>query len=78
MKLKKFLFPLTLLAALLGVWWSSVRWTKSVIFPTPLDVITGARELILDGTLWDHIAASLMRVGSGFALAVAVALPLGL
>jgi len=78
MKLKKFLFPLTLLATLLGVWWSSVLWTKSVIFPTPLDVITGARELILDGTLWDHIAASLMRVGTGFALAVAVALPLGL
>jgi NitT/TauT family transport system permease protein len=78
MKLKKFLFPLTLLAILLGVWWSSVLWTQSVIFPTPLDVITGARELIQDGTLWDHIGASLMRVGTGFALAVAVALPLGL
>jgi NitT/TauT family transport system permease protein len=78
MKLKKFLFPTTLLAILLGVWWSSVLWTKSVIFPTPLDVITGARELIQDGTLWDHIGASLMRVGTGFALAVAVALPLGL
>src|SRR5687768_15579927 len=78
MKLKKFLFPLTLLATLLGVWWSSVWWTRSVIFPTPLDVITGARELIQDGTLWDHIAASLMRVGLGFALAVTVALPLGL
>src|SRR5688500_16069102 len=78
MKLKKFLFPLTLLATLLGVWWTSVLWAESVIFPTPLDVITGARELIRDGTLWDHIAASLMRVGIGFALAVAVALPLGL
>jgi NitT/TauT family transport system permease protein len=78
MKLKKFLLPLTLLATLIGLWWFSVQWTRSVIFPTPLDVITGARELILDGTLWDHIAASLMRVGIGFGLAVAVALPLGL
>jgi NitT/TauT family transport system permease protein len=32
----------------------------------------------VDGTLWRHIAASLMRVGTGFGLAVCVAVPLGL
>ena len=31
-----------------------------------------------DGTLSEHIAASLMRVGTGFLLAVCVAVPLGL
>jgi NitT/TauT family transport system permease protein len=31
-----------------------------------------------DGTLWQHIAASLFRVGSGFALAALIAIPLGL
>jgi NitT/TauT family transport system permease protein len=34
--------------------------------------------LLKDGTLWRHIGASLMRVGAGFALAVCVAVPLGL
>lgn len=78
MKLKKILFPLTLLALLLGVWWGVVVATKSVIFPTPLQVVTGVWELARDGTLWEHVGASLMRVGAGFALAVVVALPLGL
>src|ERR1051325_6105634 len=78
MQLKKYLFPLALLAALLVLWWGAVLWTKSVIFPTPLQVVTGVWELARDGTLWDHLGASLMRVGAGFALAVLVVLPLGL
>jgi len=32
----------------------------------------------VNGTLWRHIGASLLRVGTGFALAVCVAVPLGL
>jgi len=52
--------------------------THSVIFPTPWAVITGAWELLKDGTLARHIGASLMRVGLGFGLAVCVAVPLGL
>jgi NitT/TauT family transport system permease protein len=35
-------------------------------------------ELLVNGTLWRHIGASLLRVGTGFALAVCVAVPLGL
>jgi NitT/TauT family transport system permease protein len=35
-------------------------------------------ELVKDGSIWDHIGASLFRVGTGFALAVAFAIPLGL
>jgi NitT/TauT family transport system permease protein len=78
MTLKKFLYPLTLLVALLALWWGAVLWTESVIFPTPLQVVTATWELARDGTLWDHVGASLMRVGVGFALAVLVAMPLGL
>jgi NitT/TauT family transport system permease protein len=55
-----------------------VNETQSAIFPTPLQVVAGARELIEDGTLWEHIGASLMRVGAGFGLAVLLAVPLGL
>ena len=78
MQLKRYLFPVTLLAALIALWWGTVLWTKSVIFPTPLQVVTGIWELARDGTLWDHVGASLMRVGAGFGLAVLVSLPLGL
>jgi len=65
-------------AILVALWWAAVTATKSVIFPTPWAVITGTVELLEDGTLWRHIGASLMRVGTGFGLAVCVAVPLGL
>ncbi len=77
-KLKKIGAPVALLALLIAVWWLVVVQSGSVIFPTPWQVVTGTLELIADGTLWDHIASSLMRVGTGFFAAVAVAVPLGL
>jgi len=69
---------LGVMAALLAVWWAAVRVSGSVIFPTPWQVVTGTAELAADGTLWMHIGASLARVGAGFFLAVAIAVPLGL
>ena len=69
---------LTVITVLIATWWASVAVTHSVIFPTPWRVVTGTIELIEDGTLWGHIGASLFRVGAGFMLAVAVAVPLGL
>jgi NitT/TauT family transport system permease protein len=70
--------PLALLAAVVLLWWALVRVTDSVIFPTPWQVLTGTLELVEDGTLWEHIGASLWRVGLGYGLAVLVAVPLGL
>ena len=75
---KKVLPPLAVLAAIVAVWWGAVIWTHSPIFPTPWQVVTGTLELIEDGTLWAHIASSLMRVGAGFLLAALLAIPLGL
>jgi len=66
------------IAALLAAWWIIVVETESAIFPTPLQVVTGAWELVQDGTLFDHIGASLFRVAAGFLLAVCFAIPLGL
>ena len=66
------------IAIVIAVWWAAVIFTKSAIFPTPLQVVTGTLELARDGTLWEHIGASLMRVGAGFGLAVLLAIPLGL
>jgi NitT/TauT family transport system permease protein len=77
-RLKKLLPSLTVLAVLIGAWWLVVVETQSVIFPTPWQVVTGTGELMQNGVLWEHIGASLFRVGSGFLLAVAFAVPLGL
>ncbi len=77
-KLKNILAPLALIASLIALWWVVVVQTESVIFPTPLQVVTGTLELAADGTLWEHVIASLLRVGAGFLLACVVAVPLGL
>jgi NitT/TauT family transport system permease protein len=77
-RLKKLLPSLAVMALLIGAWWLIVVQSQSVIFPTPWQVVTGARELAQNGVLWEHIGASLFRVGSGFLLAVAFAVPLGL
>jgi NitT/TauT family transport system permease protein len=77
-RLKETLPALVVIAALIAIWWAAVAATQSVIFPTPWSVITGTFELLRDGTLWRHIGASLMRVGTGFLLAVCIAVPLGL
>ncbi|HYC55260.1 MAG TPA: ABC transporter permease [Candidatus Binatia bacterium] len=77
-RVQRYLPSVVVLAALIAAWWASVVLSGSVIFPTPWQVITGTLELIADGTLFEHIGASLMRVGSGFAMAAVLALPLGL
>jgi len=77
-RIKEALPAIALIAALIAVWWLTVSLTHSVIFPTPWEVVTGTWELLRNGTLWEHIGASLMRVGAGFGLAVCFAVPLGL
>jgi len=77
-RIKRALPSVAVIVALIAVWWAVVAATGSVIFPTPLQVVTGTIELVRDGSLWEHIGASLLRVGTGFALAVAFAVPLGL
>lgn len=69
---------IALIACLVALWWGAVALSGSVIFPGPQAVAAGFAELALDGSLWRHIGASLMRVATGFALAVLVAVPLGL
>jgi len=77
-KLNQILASIIVIAIVIAVWWVLVVETESAIFPTPWQVITGTLELARDGTLWEHIGASLLRVGAGFGLAVLFAIPLGL
>jgi NitT/TauT family transport system permease protein len=75
---KRVLPSIAVIALIIGVWWVVVVASASVVFPTPWQVVTGTVELVRDGSLWQHIGASLFRVGTGFGLAVIVAVPLGL
>lgn len=77
-RLKGTVPAILLISALIAAWWAAVSATHSVIFPSPWAVVSGALELLRDGTLWRHIGASLMRVAIGFGIAVCVAVPLGL
>jgi len=77
-RLKHTLPSIIVAAVLIAVWWLLVVYTESRIFPTPKKVVEGTLELARDGSLWEHIGSSLMRVGSGFGLAVLFAIPLGL
>ncbi len=77
-RLRRSLPGTLIIIGLLAVWWVMVGATKSVIFPTPWQVASGTVELVRDGTLWEHIGASLARVATGFGLAVLVGVPLGL
>jgi NitT/TauT family transport system permease protein len=77
-RLKQSLPSIVVAAALIAVWWLIVDVTDSKIFPTPKKVVEGTLELARDGSLWEHIGASLLRVGAGFGIAVAFAIPLGL
>jgi len=77
-RLGKIVLPMIVILLVIAIWWIVVVRTESAIFPTPWQVVAGALELARDGTLWEHIGASLFRVGTGFGLALVVAIPLGL
>jgi NitT/TauT family transport system permease protein len=77
-RLKQSLPSIVVATLLIAIWWLIVDVTDSKIFPTPRKVVEGTLELARDGSLWQHIGASLMRVGAGFGIAVAFAIPLGL
>jgi NitT/TauT family transport system permease protein len=76
--LTKIVPPTVVIMLLIAIWWILVVRNDSAIFPTPWQVVTGAWDLARDGTLWQHIGASLFRVGIGFGMAFLVAVPLGL
>lgn len=46
-------------------------------FPTPWQVLKGLAELARNGTLIQHVSASLMRVTIGYLAALIIAIPLG-
>jgi len=70
--------PLCVIVVLLGAWQLAVTGTRSLVFPTPLEVIAGGVELATKGVLHKYIISSLFRVIWSFLLAVLVGVPFGL
>ncbi|PWT92284.1 MAG: hypothetical protein C5B54_03795 [Acidobacteria bacterium] len=72
------------LAILVGIWWYLTRGAveerviSPLTLPSPGEVVRAIPSLITRGNLLEGIIASFRRVGIGFLIAVAIALPLGI
>ncbi len=65
--------------ALFAIWWASTAlgWLKPIFLPTPAAVWSKMVELAANGTLWSDAWISIYRMVVGFALASAMAIPIG-
>src|ERR1700684_3529636 len=75
---EKFFWPLLATGVLLALWYYSVLWTATKVFPSPLSVQKGLAELLHKHVLWADIGDSLRRVAIGYGAAVVVGIPSGL
>lgn len=71
--------PTAAILAFLAVWEVAPRTglVDKVFLPPFSEVAATFFTLIANGQLWEHVSASLSRALSGFAIAVALAIPLG-
>jgi NitT/TauT family transport system permease protein/sulfonate transport system permease protein len=62
-----------------GIWQllAGVGWINPVLLPSPLQLCNAAYDLLLEGILWKHTLASLNRVLTGFLLAAAAGITVG-
>jgi NitT/TauT family transport system permease protein len=74
------LLPVLVLILIIALWWalSVLQLFPESAFPSPQSVVRGFGEEIKAGRLFDDLVASVFRVLTGFALAVALGIPLGL
>ena len=66
-------------AGLGGLWWAATTTglVKPIFLPAPQAVWSRMVELAADGTLWADAAISVYRMLAGFAIASAMAIPIG-
>ncbi|MBF8741643.1 taurine ABC transporter permease TauC [Pseudomonas guariconensis] len=72
------------LATLLLAWWlvTSAGWIEPLFLPSPADILAKAWALLtqgyMDASLWQHLGASLGRIGLALAAAILSAIPIGI
>lgn len=71
--------PLIAIAVFLGIWELAPRLgLVDEVFLPPFSVVVEAfADLVTNGQLWEHLSASLSRALTGFAIAIVIAVPLG-
>jgi len=77
-KWERLFWPVLGTGVLLVLWYYSVRWSGTKVFPSPRDVERGLAELLRHQVLWGDIVDSLRRVAIGYGLAALIGVPLGL
>jgi NitT/TauT family transport system permease protein len=75
---KRVLAPAAVIAVLVGIWWTGVTVSRSLMIPTPWQVAAALGELASQGLLVQHVVSSLARVAGGYLLAASLAIPLGI
>jgi len=61
--------------------WEALVWSKAVdarFVPAPSTIFQAAWQMTLSGELWEHVRASLVRLGAGFVIGVVPGVALGL
>lgn len=72
------------LVVLLALWWAvtAAEWIEPLFLPPPSAVLEKAWLLLtkgyMDSTLWQHLGASLQRIGLGLGAAILTAIPVGI
>ncbi|WP_411383601.1 taurine ABC transporter permease TauC [Pseudomonas sp. L7] len=72
------------LASLLLVWWlvTAAGWVEPLFLPAPGDILAKAWVLLtqgyMDASLWQHLGASLGRIGVALLAATLTAIPVGI
>lgn len=72
------------LASLLLVWWlvTAAGWIEPLFLPAPGDILAKAWSLLtqgyMDASLWQHLGASLGRIGLALVAATLTAIPAGI
>lgn len=70
--------------AILAAWWavSAAHLAPPLFLPSPAEVISAAvsfyREGYANASMWEHVSASLFRILSAAAIAIALGVPVGL
>jgi NitT/TauT family transport system permease protein len=76
--LEAILLPALCAAVLIGLWHLAVALSHTDVFPSPLAVLRGLRELARRGVLGEYVRDSLFRVGAGYSIALVLGIPLGM
>lgn len=72
------LYRLLALAVFLSLWWMAATFAGTALIPTPGETLVAARTMVADGRLWTALGESLTVYGSGYFLAIAIGVPVGL